>query len=80
VKSAFEIPGDVQQKIKEVLRDQTGTEVRVHFEIDEELISGIEMSARNAEISWSIAGYLDSLEADFSHVLDQRAPKEKRVR
>lgn len=80
VKSAFEIPGDVQQKIKEVLRDQTGTEVRVHFEIDEELISGIEMSARNAEISWSIAGYLDSLESDFSHMLEQSAPKEKQVK
>lgn len=80
VRSAFEIPGDFQEKIKEVLQDQTETDVRVHFEIDEDLISGMEMSARNAEISWSIAGYLDSLEADFSRVLDQRAPKEKRVR
>ena len=80
VRSAFEIPGDFQEKIKEVLRDQTETDVRVHFEIDEELISGMEMSARNAEISWSIAGYLDSLEADFSRVIEERAPKEKRVR
>ncbi|MGC9515221.1 MAG: F0F1 ATP synthase subunit delta [Methanocrinis sp.] len=75
VRSAFEIPGDVQQRIKEVLRDQTSTDVRVHFEIDEELISGIEMSARNSEISWSIAGYLDSLEADFSRMIEERAPK-----
>jgi F0F1-type ATP synthase delta subunit len=79
VRSAFEIPGDFQEKIKEVLRDQTGTEVRVHFEIDEDLISGMEISARNAEISWSIAGYLDSLEADFSRVIEERSPKEKRV-
>ncbi|HPJ29863.1 MAG TPA: F0F1 ATP synthase subunit delta [Methanothrix sp.] len=80
VRSAFEIPADVQLKIKEVLREQTGTEARVRFEIDEDLISGIEISARNAEISWSIAGYLDSLEAEFSRVLEQRAPKEKRAR
>jgi len=80
VRSAFEIPEGVQEKIKEVLRDRTEADVRVHFEIDEDLISGMEISARNAEISWSIAGYLDSLEADFSRVLDQRAPKEKRVR
>ncbi len=79
VRSAFEIPVGFQEKIKEVLRDQTGAEVRVHFEIDEDLISGIEISARNAEISWSIAGYLDSLEADFSRVIEERAPKEKRV-
>jgi len=79
VRSAFEIPEDVQEKIKAVLRDRTEAEVRVHFEIDDDLISGIEMSARNAEISWSIAGYLDSLEADFSRVIDERAPKEKRV-
>ncbi len=79
VRSAFEIPVDFQQKIKEVLRDRTEADLRVHFEIDEDLISGIEISARNAEISWSIAGYLDSMEADFSRVIEERAPKEKRV-
>ncbi len=80
VRSAFEIPEGVQEKIKEVLRDRTGADLRVHFEIDEDLISGMQISARNAEISWSIAGYLDSLEADFSRVIEERAPKEKRVR
>lgn len=77
VRSAFEIPENVQVNIKEVLQDRTETEVRVHFEIDDDLISGIEISARNAEISWSIAGYLDSLEADFSRVIDQRAQQKR---
>jgi F0F1-type ATP synthase delta subunit len=58
--------------IKEILKSQAGGDLRVQFQMDIGLISGIEMSARNMEISWSIASYLDSLEADFSRLIDER--------
>jgi F-type H+-transporting ATPase subunit b len=77
VRSAFEIPRNSRDKIEEVLRNQSGSELRVQFQIDEELISGIEMSARNLEISWSIDGYLGSLEADFSRLLEERTLQER---
>lgn len=72
VRSAFNVPEDIRQKIKDTLRDHAEAEVRVHFEIEDDLISGMVMSARNIEIGWSIAGYLDSLEADFSLWLEKK--------
>lgn len=72
VRSAFEIPGEFQAKIRDSLAGQAGFDVRVQFEIEEDLICGIVMSAKNVEITWSIAGYLDSLEADFSRWLEKR--------
>ena len=73
VRSAFKVPEDIQQKIKDALTSHAEADVRVLFEIEDDLISGMVMSAKNVEITWSIAGYLDSLEADFSRWLEKRA-------
>ncbi|MDQ1260833.1 MAG: hypothetical protein QG575_14 [Euryarchaeota archaeon] len=73
VRSAFEVPEDIQQQIKDALSAHAEADVRVQFEKEDDLISGMVMSAKNVEIAWSIAGYLDSLEADFSRWLDKRA-------
>jgi F-type H+-transporting ATPase subunit b len=73
VRSAFKVPEDIQQKIKYALTSHAEADVRVLFEIEDDLISGMVMSAKNVEITWSIAGYLDSLEADFSRWLEKRA-------
>ena len=72
VRSAFEVPEDIQKKIKDVLSSHAEADVRVQFEKEDDLISGMVMSAKNVEIAWSIAGYLDSLEADFSRWLEKR--------
>jgi F-type H+-transporting ATPase subunit b len=73
IRSAFEIPEEIRQQIRQALVAHAEADVRLQFEIDDDLISGIVMSASNVEISWSIAGYLDSLEADFSHWIEMRA-------
>jgi F-type H+-transporting ATPase subunit b len=73
IRSAFKVPVDIQLKIKDALASHAEGDVRVQFEIEDDLISGIQMSAKNVEIAWSIAGYLDSLEADFSRWLEKRA-------
>ena len=72
VRSAFKVPEDVQQKIKDALASHAEADVRVQFEIVDDLISGMVMSAKNVEIAWSIAEYVDSLEADFSLWLEKR--------
>ena len=73
VHSAFKVPEDIQQKIKDALASHAEADVRVQFEIVDDLICGVVMSAKNVEIAWNIAGYLDSLEADFSSWLEKRA-------
>jgi len=72
VRSAFKVPEDIQQKIKDALAIHAEADVRVQFEIVDDLISGMVMSAKNVEIAWSIAEYVDSLEADFSLWLEKR--------
>ncbi|HQN31195.1 MAG TPA: F0F1 ATP synthase subunit delta [Methanothrix soehngenii] len=72
VRSAYEIPREYQTKIRGSLAEQVGFDVRVQFEVEKDLICGIVMSAKNVEIAWSIAGYLESLEDDFSRWLEKR--------
>lgn len=74
VRSTFEVPEDIQQKIEGALAGHAGSDVRIRFEIEDDLISGMVMNADNVEVGWNIAGYLDTLEADFSRWLEKRAP------
>jgi len=72
VRSAFDVPEEIQQQIKDAIATHARSDVRMQFEIVDDLISGMVMSAKNVEIAWSIAGYLDSLEADFTRWLEKR--------
>ena len=79
VRSTFETPEDTRQRILEILRNQTGLEVKIKFEIAPELISGIEISAPGMRIGWNIASYLDTLKADLSEVFMERASRKSRA-
>jgi F-type H+-transporting ATPase subunit b len=76
VRSTFEIPKDVKQKILEIIQKQTGFEIKIKFEIENELISGIEIRTPGMRIGWNIASYLDMMEADLSRVLMERSSGE----
>ncbi len=76
MKSTFEIAEEMRQKIKEIVRNQTGRDVKMQFKIVPELICGVEMSTHDMRIGWSIASYLNVLEADLQEGLEQRASKE----
>ncbi|HWQ20029.1 MAG TPA: F0F1 ATP synthase subunit delta [Methanotrichaceae archaeon] len=77
VRSAFDLPGPVRQKIAEAMRGLTGRDVLMQFESDKKLISGIELSANNIRIGWSIAGYLDDLRSDLSQAMEEKIAVEK---
>lgn len=77
VKSTFEIPAEMRQKLQETLRQQVGAEVEIQYQAAPDLISGIELSTNDMKISWSIDSYLDDLVAELSRTLDQRIAEEK---
>jgi F-type H+-transporting ATPase subunit b len=77
VRSAFDLPGPVRQKIAEAMKGLTGRDVSMQFEVDKKLISGIELSANNIRIAWSIAGYLDDLRSDLSLAMEEKIVVEK---
>lgn len=72
VRSAFEIPEEMRHTMREAVKEQTQIDVKMQFQIAPELISGMEMSAQDARIVWSIASYLDALEADLSEAFAQK--------
>jgi F-type H+-transporting ATPase subunit b len=71
VRSAFGISEEIRQRIQETVVVQTGVTVKIEYRIAEELISGIDLSARDLRIGWNVAGYLDTLEADLSQMLEK---------
>jgi F-type H+-transporting ATPase subunit b len=72
VRSSFAITEEMRQKIQETVRNQTGIEAIMQYEIAPELICGVEMDSHGTRVSWSIAGYLNTLQADLSEVLAQK--------
>lgn len=73
IRSTFEISDDTRGAILDTILDLTGKEVEIKFETSPELISGVEMSTQDAKIGWNISSYLDTLKADLSRALLQRA-------
>ena len=72
IRSAFEIPEIMRRMVEETVRDQIGNDSSIRFETAPDLICGIELHARDRQITWSLASYLDALEEDISRALEQR--------
>jgi F-type H+-transporting ATPase subunit b len=72
VRSAFEIPEEMRHTILEAVKEQTEADVKMQFKTAPELISGVEMSAQDTRLVWSIASYLNALEADLSEVFEKK--------
>ncbi len=77
VASTFEIPEEMRKKIQETLRRQVGTDMEIQYRTAPDMISGVELSANDMKIVWSIDSYLNDLEADLSRTLDRRIAEEK---
>ena len=73
IKSSFELPGTLPERIKEAVRDQIGNEAKFRFEIEPDLICGIELHTHDRQISWSLGSYLDTLEEDISRSFDKKS-------
>ncbi len=71
IKSAFEIPESMRQSIRKALQDKISDELKISYIQSPDLISGIELSAQDLRISWSIGSYLDSLEDELSRTIVQ---------
>lgn len=75
VSSTFEIPDDMRKMIEEIVHNQTGTALKISYRIAPELICGVEMSTHDSRIGWSIASYLNSIEADLPEALEESENK-----
>jgi len=72
VRSAFDLPSEQRAVIQNALNETFSAEVHVRFETAPDLISGIELTTNGQKVSWSIAGYLASLENGVDELLKEK--------
>lgn len=72
VRSAFEIPSELRQKIREAINHQLADTNGLRFVTDSQVLCGIELKTQGRKISWSLESYLESLEASLSEALQEK--------
>ncbi len=77
VTSSFDIYGNSQKKIEKLLSKRLASSVGVDFEVDDQMICGIELKYGGKVISWSIDKYLDDLENRFLETIKSINEEEK---
>jgi F-type H+-transporting ATPase subunit b len=79
INSAFEMPEETQQQIRDTLRQENivnGNEI--NFSTSSDLICGVEMRSKNHQIAWTLADYLESLEEQFAKEFPNKAEAEEK--
>jgi F-type H+-transporting ATPase subunit b len=71
VRSAFEISGDAQDRISDILRQSFGDEWEWRFEKKPEMVLGIELQVNGQKIAWSLDHYLESLEREIAAAMEE---------
>jgi F-type H+-transporting ATPase subunit b len=77
VQSAFPLPDGIREMIATELRKQVPAAGKLGFETAPNLISGIELRTHGGKVGWSVADYLQTLEASLSEALVDEAWEQK---
>lgn len=70
IRSAFELPEAERTSLTQQVQMTLGINNSVQFEIESDLICGIELISSGHKIAWNIADYLLALEASISSLLN----------
>ena len=72
VRSAFELPEQQRRTIQKALNETFSADIRVRFETEPQLVSGIELVTAGQKVTWSIAAYLTALEKGVEELLQEK--------
>jgi F-type H+-transporting ATPase subunit b len=79
VRSAFELPAKQRAVIQNAINETFSADIRLRFETNPDLISGIELTTNGQKVAWSIADYLSSMEKSVGELLKEKdKPEAKR--
>jgi len=62
VRSAFDLPASQRDAIQKALNETFSADIHIRFQSAPELVAGVELLSNGQKLTWSIAGYLSSLE------------------
>jgi F-type H+-transporting ATPase subunit b len=65
VRTAFELGGGQRDHIRQVLKQELDEALEVEFDVEEELLAGIELRLDGRKFGWSLRDYLDGLEEEL---------------
>jgi F-type H+-transporting ATPase subunit b len=69
VRSTFAQPDDQKAAIQNAINETFAADVRIRFETTPDGVCGIELTAGGQKVAWTIASYLDSLDAEVGQLL-----------
>jgi len=72
VRSAFNLPQQTREEIEAVAGKQFLNSKAVNFEVDPDLVCGIELRAAGYKLVWSLSEYLEQLEDIFEEGMPER--------
>ncbi len=78
VHSAFDLPDAQQTAIQNAVNETFSANIPLQFKTAPDLVSGIELAANGQKLSWSIAGYLTSLQTGVGELIKAQDPPEVR--
>lgn len=70
VRSVYELPASKIIEITSTLKEISGREELIQFEISPNLVSGIELICNGHKVAWSIEEYLSSMEKSIGSLLN----------
>jgi F-type H+-transporting ATPase subunit b len=75
VRSTFEVPATQRATIRDTLSEIFAAKIRLRFETSPDTVCGIELTAGDQRIAWSIAEYLANLEKTVKSLLEVQDPQ-----
>jgi len=73
VRTTFALQPALQKSLSKALNERFATKVKINFETDPDVVSGIELYFDGQKLAWSIAQYIDSLEQHFQQLVRESA-------
>ncbi len=71
ITSALELSEKLPAELRQTLRAEFGDVEPVQFEVDADLICGIELRIGDERLSWNVADTIETLERHFAAAFDQ---------
>lgn len=76
--SAQAMSNDTQDQLIQAMKKEFGDLGKIEFATSEELLCGVELRYDGRKISWSVASFLQELEAHISEALEEETEGEKK--
>jgi F-type H+-transporting ATPase subunit b len=77
VRTSFDVPAQIRERITNTFHEQFTKDLEVDFETKSEMIFGIEVKLHGQKVAWNLNDYLETLEEEMTESLESYTNEEK---